>query len=60
MILGAAGDQVVLHAPGYLLVLAIVLPVAGVLLSFLFGGRYADARRSVSFRLDWALPLRSS
>ena len=42
MILDAAGDQVVLNAPGYLLVLAIVLPVAGVLLSFLFGGRYAE------------------
>jgi len=42
VILDAAGDQVVLHAPGYLLVLAIVLPVAGVLLSFLLGGRYAE------------------
>ena len=42
MILDAAGDQVVLHAPGYLLVLAIVLPVAGVLISFVLGGRNAE------------------
>ena len=39
MILDAAGDQGVLHAPGYLLVLAIILPVAGVLISFVLGGR---------------------
>lgn len=30
------------HAPDYLLVLAIVLPVAGVLLSVLIGGRHAE------------------
>ena len=42
MILDAAGDQGVLHAPGYLLVLAIILPVAGVLLSFVLGGRNAE------------------
>ena len=42
MILDAAGDQGVLHAPGYLLVLAIILPVAGVLISFVLGGRNAE------------------
>jgi multicomponent Na+:H+ antiporter subunit D len=42
VILDAAGDQGVLHAPGYLLVLAIILPVAGVLISFVLGGRNAE------------------
>ena len=40
--LGAAARGSV-HGPrGYLLVLAIVLPVAGVLLSFVIGGRHAE------------------
>ncbi len=38
----AISNHVATLAPGYLLVLAIVLPVAGVLIAFALGGRYAE------------------
>jgi multicomponent Na+:H+ antiporter subunit D len=42
VILDAANGRVAVDAQGYLLVLAIVVPIAGVLISFVIGGRNAE------------------